>query len=74
MSITIIDIRGQKMYVMRCKSRGSREGNVCDKRRKTKESEGGDTSRGEGGRRIGTRSVIQNSEQTEDMKSEIGQT
>lgn len=44
------------------KSRGR---NVCEKRRKTEESEGGDTSREEGGWRE-TRSVIQNSEQTED--------
>lgn len=34
---------------MRCKSSDSREGNVCEKRMKTKEREGGDTSREEGG-------------------------
>lgn len=51
------------------KGSDSREGNVCEKRRKTKESEGEDTGKenmGGGWRMAGTGSVIQNSEQTED--------
>lgn len=40
-----------KLCMIRCKSTTSREENVCERKRKTEKSEGGDMSREEGGRK-----------------------